>query len=198
MEKRVRMPGRRDQVLDAAVKVLGTAGLRGLTYQAVDKAAVVPAGTTSNHFRSRDLLVTGVVAHLEALDARDWKRFGAIPVDGGPEALAGALARTVQHVLGPARHRTTARYALALEGIVRPAVREPLSRARESLIELTSKWLADLGSPAPREHCRILFDYLDGLMFNQIVMPDAEFDPEPGIRTVLGAFLPPAAPDRPS
>ncbi|MEU6012238.1 hypothetical protein [Streptomyces sp. NPDC047453] len=42
--------------------------------QAVDKAAVVPAGTTSNHFRSRDLLVTGVVAHLEALDARDWKR----------------------------------------------------------------------------------------------------------------------------
>ncbi|MFF3735600.1 TetR/AcrR family transcriptional regulator [Streptomyces sp. NPDC002476] len=192
------MPGRRDQVLDAAVKVLGTGGLRGLTYQAVDKAAVVPAGTTSNHFRSRDLLVTGVVAHLEALDARDWKRFAATPVDGGPEALAGALAHTVQHVLGPARHRTTARYALALEGIVRPAVREPLSRARESLIELTSKWLADLGSPAPREHCRILFDYLDGLMFHQVAMPEADFAPEPGIRTVLSAFLPPAAPDRQS
>ncbi|MFF4761011.1 TetR/AcrR family transcriptional regulator, partial [Streptomyces sp. NPDC001292] len=84
----------------------------------------------------------------------------------------------------------------ALEGIVRPAVREPLSRARESLIELTSKWLADLGSPAPREHCRILFDYVDGLIFHQIVMPEDEFDPEPGIRTVLSAFLPPAAPDR--
>ncbi|MFE7431263.1 TetR/AcrR family transcriptional regulator, partial [Streptomyces sp. NPDC057545] len=64
MEKRARMPGRRDQVLDAAVKVLGTGGLRGLTYQAVDKAAAVPAGPTSNHFRSRDLLVTGGVAHL--------------------------------------------------------------------------------------------------------------------------------------
>ncbi|MFF4764620.1 hypothetical protein ACFY4A_41225, partial [Streptomyces sp. NPDC001292] len=80
----------------------------------------------------------------------------------------------------------------ALEGIVRPAVREPLSRARESLIELTSKWLADLGSPAPREHCRILFDYLDGLIFHQVAMPEPDFDPKLGIRTVLGAFLPPS------
>ncbi|WP_181786784.1 TetR/AcrR family transcriptional regulator [Streptomyces phytophilus] len=188
------MPGRREQVLDAAVKVLGTGGLRGLTYQAVDKAAGVPAGTTSNHFRSRALLVTGVVAHLEALDARDWKRFAAAPAGGTPDALADALARTVRHVLGPGRHRTAARYALALEGIARPEVREPLSRAREAMIELTSAWLAEAGSPAPREHCGILFDYLDGLIFHQVATPDRDFDPAPGIRTVLTAFLPPPAP----
>ncbi|AZM49820.1 TetR family transcriptional regulator [Streptomyces sp. WAC 06738] len=189
------MPGRRGEVLDAAVKVLGTGGLRGLTYQAVDTAAGVPAGTTSNHFRSRALLVTGVVAHLEALDARDWKRFAAAPAGGGPDALADALTRTVRHVLGPGRHRTAARYALALEGIVRPEVREPLSRAREAMIELTSAWLAEAGSPVPREHCRILFDYLDGLIFHQVATPEPDFDPAPGIRTVLTAFLPPTAPN---
>lgn len=186
------MPGRRDQVLDAAVKVLGTSGLRGLTYQAVDKTAEAPAGTTSNHFRSRDLLVEGVVAHLRTLDARDWERFAGFQVNGDRQALADALARTVRHMLGPARHRTTARYALALEGIVRPSVREPLSRARGAMMELTSKWLAEAGSTAPLEHCTILFDYIDGLIFNQVAMPDEQFDPEPGISTVLSALLPDA------
>ncbi|WP_369201592.1 TetR/AcrR family transcriptional regulator [Streptomyces sp. PU-14G] len=184
------MAGRRDQVLDAAVQVLGTGGLRGLTYQAVDKAAEVPAGTTSNHFRSRTLLVAGVVDHLRALDAQDWKKFAAGPMEGGPQVLADALSRTVRHMLGPARHRTTARYALALEGLVRPTVREPLGRARESMIELTSTWLARLGSPEPLEHCKVLFDYLDGLIFNQVVLPQEQFDPELGIRTVLSALLP--------
>ncbi|MFE9651099.1 TetR/AcrR family transcriptional regulator [Streptomyces sp. NPDC006365] len=188
------MPSRREQVLDAAVRVLGTGGLRGLTYQAVDKAADAPAGTTSNHFRSRALLVTGVVAHLEELDARDWRHFASAPAAGDPEALADALAHTVRHALGPARHRSAARYALALEGIARPEVREPLVRARQALIELTSVWLENAGSPAPRDHGRVLFDHLDGLMFHQITTPEPDFDPRPDIRTVLGAFLPLAPP----
>ncbi|MDI3417653.1 TetR/AcrR family transcriptional regulator [Streptomyces luteolus] len=183
------MPGRRDEVLDAAVRVLGTKGLRGLTYQAVDRTAGAPAGTTSNHFRSHDLLVTGVVAHLETLDARDWRHFAATAPAGDPEALTQALARVVGHMLGPARHRTAARYALALEGIARPAVREAMSRARTSMIELTSAWLAELGSPAPLDHCTILFDYLDGFLFHQLATAHTPADPEPGIRALLGAFL---------
>lgn len=183
------MPGRRDQVLDAAVHVLGSGGLRGLTYQAVDRAAGVPAGTTSNHFRSRDRLVAGVVAHLQELDASDWRRFANTSIDGDAEALTTALTRMVRHMLGAGRHRTAARYALALEGIARPPVREQLSQARESLIELTSAWLADLGSPAPREHCTILFDYIEGLLFHQITTSGARCSPDVGIRTVLTAFV---------
>jgi DNA-binding transcriptional regulator YbjK len=186
------MPGRREEVLDAAVAVLGDGGLRRLTYQAVDAAAGVPSGTTSNHFRNHDLLVAGVVAHLEALDARDWQHFAAAPAPLGLRELADALTGTVQHLLGPAGHRTAARYALAIEGSARPAVRESLNRAQQSLIELTSKWLGALGSPTPEEHCRILFDYLEGLTFHQVTLPRDDFDPAPGIRTVLEALLPDA------
>jgi len=188
------MPGRRDEVLDAAVTVLADGGLRRLTYQAVDAAAGVPTGTTSNHFRNRDLLVAGVVTHLEALDAREWQHFAAAPAPLGPDALANALAETVRHHLGPAKHRTAARYALALEGISRPAVQESLSRAHTSLMQLTSRWLSELGSTAPLDHCRILFDYLDGMIFHQTTHPRNDFDPTPGIRTVLTALLPSATP----
>ncbi|MFG3259742.1 TetR/AcrR family transcriptional regulator [Streptomyces sp. NPDC048172] len=186
------MAGRREQVLDAAVEIVGTGGLRRLTYQAVDTAAGVPNGTTSNHFRSRDLLVAGVVDHLEALDTRDWEHFAALPSPGGPEALAETLTSLVHHALGPARHRTAARYTLVLEALARPAIRGPLSRAQASLITLMSPWLEALGSPTPVAHCRTLFDYLDGVIFHQVTLPTEDFDPSPGIRTVLAATLPPA------
>lgn len=203
------MPGRREEVLDAAIEVLGTGGLRRLTYQAVDGAAGVPGGTTSNHFRTRDALVDGVVGHLELLDRRDWEGDGGggsgngsggsggfasalrgPDGTGGPDGLATALAQLVRHLLGPARSRTTARYALVLEGVSRPSVREPLTRGRESLTRWGAEWLRALGSPTPHAHCRTLFDFLDGMMLHQIGMPDDDFDPEPGIRTVLSALLP--------
>ncbi|MFI6373925.1 TetR/AcrR family transcriptional regulator [Streptomyces sp. NPDC050546] len=183
------MPGRRDEVLDAAIAVLAEGGLRRLTYQAVDTAAGVPAGTTSNHFRSRDSLVSGVVTHLESLDRQDWERTAGEPAAEDPEAFVEALTHMVRHTLGPGRHRTAARYALILEGLARPDVREPLSRAQDSLINWVSQWLAALGSPAPREHCRVLFDYLDGMIFHQVALPQDHFDPEPGIRLVLSALL---------
>lgn len=185
------MAGRREQVLDAAVEIVGTGGLRRLTYQAVDTAAGVPSGTTSNHFRSRDLLVEGVVNHLETLDARDWEHFATLPSPGGPQALAETLTSLVHHALGPARHRTAARYTLALEAaLARPAIQAPLSRAQKSLMTLMSPWLEALGSATPAAHWRVLFDYLDGLIFHQVSLPDEDFDPGPGIRTVLDSTLP--------
>ncbi|MEU2084335.1 TetR/AcrR family transcriptional regulator [Streptomyces albus] len=183
------MAGRRDEVLEAAVRVLGTGGPRRLTYQAVDAAAGVPNGTTSNHFRSRALLIEGIVTHIRQLDAQDWERFAAAPAPPGPEGMAAALARTVRHVLGPARHRTAARYALALESVASPEVREHLARAQDRLLELTAGRLRELGSPTPLEHCRMLFDYLDGVIFHGIVRGEEDRDVEPGIRVLLRAFL---------
>ncbi|MFJ8076796.1 TetR/AcrR family transcriptional regulator [Streptomyces sp. NPDC096176] len=186
------MAGRRDEVLNAAIAVLAAGGLRRLTYQAVDGAAGVPAGTTSNHFRNRDALVDGVVAHLEKLDRRDWESFAGRAAPHGIDELAAALARMVEHLVGPARDRTSARYALLLEGLARPSVRVPLVRGRESLVRWGAEWLAASGSPDPEGHCRVLFDLLEGMMFHQVTLPDESFRPERAIRTALRAFFPEA------
>lgn len=57
---------RRDEVLAAAVDLLGREGLHGLTHGRVDRAAGLPAGTASNHFRTRAALVTAVADALAA------------------------------------------------------------------------------------------------------------------------------------
>lgn len=64
------MSTRREQVLDAAVELLAVRGLRALTHRGVDETAGLPAGSASNHFRTRKALLHGVSAHLVARDER--------------------------------------------------------------------------------------------------------------------------------
>ena len=50
-------PERRTQILDAAIDILCDDGVGGLTHRQVDSRAGVPAGTTSNYFRTRQALL---------------------------------------------------------------------------------------------------------------------------------------------
>ena len=54
------MTSTRTRALDAAIELLGTKGLRALTHARIDERAGIPRGSTSNYFRTRAQLVTGV------------------------------------------------------------------------------------------------------------------------------------------
>lgn len=60
----VKNDSRRRTIADAGLTVLAREGSRGLTHRAVDIAAQVPTGTTSNYFRSRDVLIEGLVERI--------------------------------------------------------------------------------------------------------------------------------------
>ncbi|WP_232666688.1 TetR/AcrR family transcriptional regulator [Pseudonocardia sp. TRM90224] len=179
---------RREQVLDTAVEVLGGGGMRRLTHGAIDAAAGVPAGTTSNVFRTRDALVSGLVAHIEALDRAEWAGLAGTDPPADADALAEALVGFVRHAVGPARARTAARYALFLESLARPELRAALLRSRAQLVEWAAWQLRELGSPAPHEHCRMLLDHLDGVILHELVL-QAGGDVETGIRALLRGLL---------
>ncbi|PRX45927.1 TetR family transcriptional regulator [Prauserella shujinwangii] len=183
------MRGRREQVLDAAMHLLGTEGARRLTYQAVDAAAGVPPGTTSNHFRTRAALVAGLAEHLEKLDRRTWEALTDRIRPTDPAGLADALAGLVVDATGPGRDRTAARYALFLEAAARPELRAPLARGRSRLTELGVSWLARLGSTDPERHCAMLLEYLDGTILGRLTFPGTAPDPAPRIRALLNGLL---------
>src|SRR5689334_13711377 len=93
---------RRTSLLDAAVELVGTSGMRGLTHRAVDQAAGVPSGSTSNLFRTREALVAGIVERyvererLMAIDPHG-------EVDASPEGVARTFGGFVRRALGPDR-----------------------------------------------------------------------------------------------
>jgi DNA-binding transcriptional regulator YbjK len=179
---------RQSRILDAAITVLGAEGSRGLTHRAVDAAAGLPAGSASNHFRSRSALITGIVNRMETLDRLEWQAMSAATPPTGVAGLALALGAFVGHALGPARARTSARYVLFLEAAAKPELRESLAGSRAEIHRWGTPWIERLGSTRPAEHTDLVLDYLDGLILHQLAFPRAGFDPVPGIRELLAGL----------
>ena len=130
------------QVGDAAIAVLADHGARGLTHRAVDQAAGLPPGTTSNYARTRAALLTLTLARIAELDAADGAgglsgirivRIGIATGAGisgaGTErrgcGLADGLARMLHRMItdAEARQRVLARFELAFEATRRPELR---------------------------------------------------------------------------
>ncbi len=147
---------------DAAIDVLADHGARGLTHRAVDQAGGLPPGTTSNHARTREALLTLALTRIAELDAADGADGLAGPEVGrrdGSDAdgagLADGLARMLHRMITDtgARRRLLARFELAFEATRRPELRaaydELGDRFRAEAARLT-RWPALADPPCPR------------------------------------------------
>ncbi|MGW0434172.1 TetR/AcrR family transcriptional regulator [Micromonospora sp. NPDC003197] len=183
------MESRQVRIADAAIRVLGERGLRQLTHRAVDAESGLPAGSTSNYFRTRDALLTGVVTRMTELDREVWQRFAGVIQPADIDELAGALGEFVRFATGPGRCQTLARLALFVEAGVRPELQQELVRGNREIIEWGIPWLRGIGSTDPAGHGRLLADYLDGVVLHGVAFPDTKTDPVPGIRLLLGGLV---------
>ena len=179
---------RREQILDAAISVLGRQGVRACTHRAVDDAAGLPTGSTSNYFRSRDALLDGVVERLAAVEMALWERIAATTLPRTPAELAAALAVFVRDATGPHRTLTLARFAMFVEAGVRPATGEGLAAAASRIREWGAQWLRAVGSADPARDARIVLDQLDGLILHQLAVPDPGFDPADRLTALVTAL----------
>lgn len=162
------MADRRTAILDAALHVLAEDGMRGLTHRAADAAAGLPAGSTSYYFRTRAALVAGCLARLLDLDL-EHEPPAAGAAATGPAAFADALTEFGVHLATTQRHRTLARYELALASARDPDLRAALVAGGDTLRGLGARILARLGAPDPVAAAEEVAAVLDGLLFTALV-----------------------------
>jgi DNA-binding transcriptional regulator YbjK len=166
------MTDRMTVLADAAIHVVATQGMRGLTHRAVDARAGVPLGSTSAYFRTRKALVEGLVQRLADIETADIEANRLDPAAlTGPidlDQLAVGIAGLLDDWLTRGRERTLARYACLLEATHHPELRailahgdKPREQARQ-LLELA-------GSADPERHSRHLVAFIDGLAFDRLV-----------------------------
>jgi AcrR family transcriptional regulator len=171
----------RPQVLaDAAIGLIAGRGMRSLTHRAVDAAAGVPIGTTSNHFRTRRELLRGVLIRIAAINEERLARLPgpAAGSAGAPAsraerfAEAGALAERValfvDGQISAHRPATLARMACEIEVASDPDLREILHSGdifRRMAIGAVSR----LGAADPPRQADGLIALLDGLQYDRLV-----------------------------
>ncbi|GAA4214653.1 TetR/AcrR family transcriptional regulator [Actinocatenispora rupis] len=179
------MSDRRTRVLDAAITVLGTAGLRQLTHRAADAAADLPAGSTSNLFRTRDALLTGVLDRLLERETAVWSRLADPAPPRTAEEFVRAIAVLLADLTGPHRELTLARHAAFHEAAFRPHLQRRIARAQDELTSYGTVLLAPLGLPDPAAAIPGLMALIDGLLLRQLANPDPDFDPTPALAAYL-------------
>jgi DNA-binding transcriptional regulator YbjK len=171
------MPNRRDELLDAAISVLGERGMHGLTHRGVDAAAGLPAGSTSNHFRTRDALLDAVVERFAARERANWEDIAVRVSPTTPEALARALAILAQEATGPQRTLTLARYAILVEAGIHPSLRAQLTETGARVNAWATNWIRIAGSTDPERDAPIIMNHVTGVVLHQLAIPDPDFDP---------------------
>ncbi len=181
------MATKRERVLDAAIEVLGTGGSRALTHRAVDQAADMPPGSTSNYFRTREALLCGVAERLEQRDQADWETLNRALGPATVEHLIDGLALFVTHATTTDRVRTQARLALFGEARTMPAVHESVRRGHQRLREWAIEMAASVGVSAA--DTGILVDYLDGAVVHRLTGAEVDQDPRVALARLTRALL---------
>ncbi|GAA1636488.1 TetR/AcrR family transcriptional regulator [Kribbella alba] len=197
---------RRDAIADAAIHLVATRGLRGLTHRAVDEEAGLPQGSTSYYLRTRNALLTACVNRMLTRDlgaqpanaagtGDPARRTGtgdpARPTGGG----SGLEELMVEMVVGLVRERTddlVARYELSLEASRQPELREAIVQGGRQLREGLAGMLAALGIPDPEAAAWPVAAMMDGLMYDRVAGAGTTLSPEAfesAVRRSLGALL---------
>lgn len=179
------MTALRDRVLDAAIELLGTQGLKALTHRRIDEYAQLPPGSTSNYFRTRDALLGGAAdAILEREVAGMEATFAPRSADELLDALVALLDRTTEDQ----RTLTTARLVLFMEASHSPALRETLGRGRAVLESAFQRVLHDLGAGDTAASARALMACAEGLILHRVARHD-DSDIRPVLALVVRASL---------
>jgi DNA-binding transcriptional regulator YbjK len=166
MSVRTTGPSRADLVADTALALLAERGMRGLTHRAVDEAAGLPQGSTSNLARTRQALLELAVRRLADREARVLALHEMPDPRTGSGALADALALATHRALTRNRELTLARYELALEATRRPELRAYFDATGARFRDQLAALVTGLGSTDPARHTLSLIAWADGLMFS--------------------------------
>jgi AcrR family transcriptional regulator len=199
---------RRRALADAAIEILGTAGIHKLSHRAVDERGGLPAGTAANYFPRRDDLLAAAAErvaelHVTEMTAADRAvadqaaadravadravadravadRAVAAPASAvpGPEMLAALIGASLHDAATRNRTRYLAAYELALESTRQPALAQAMSRLGAAAFGTTLAEHRALGLPTTPEQVQALIALYNGTLLTLVIAPPETVTPE--------------------
>lgn len=177
---------RRTALADAGIAVLAREGSRGLTHRAIDAEAGAPVGTTSNYFRSRELLISGLFERIGARLAPTPDDLEARASEHPSRALFADYLRDIVHRLLTNREVTLALYELRLEAARRPELAASLGRWQRDGLDADIAFNEAAGLPGGRREIALFHYAIEGLVFDRLTSP---IDPDTPTDEVVDALV---------
>ncbi|MGA6948648.1 MAG: TetR family transcriptional regulator [Solirubrobacterales bacterium] len=190
--------GRREQILEATLRVIGREGREAVTHRAVAGEAGVPLGSTTYYFDSRDDLLGQALEHVAAQEVERYASLGEQlrTVKSGHE-LADRL---ISELVAAAEDRVAyiAEYELWLEAGRRPDLREAAQSWCDAEQRSVEGALEALGSSDPAADASLVVAALDGLGERLLAREDdpaaAAKEVQPELRRLIDRLIGTASP----
>ncbi|AYJ47521.1 TetR/AcrR family transcriptional regulator [Rhodococcus sp. P1Y] len=181
-----RNPQRRSELADAGIRILAAEGARGLTHRAIDDAAGVPKGTSSNYFRSREDIVAGLIERIGERLAPDPEVHAPLAAQTpSPELFAEYTRDIVARLLGN-RDVTLALFELRLEASRRPEIRDALGRWQRSNFRGDVEFNLAAGLPGGSKEIALFHYAIDGLLLDRLTYP---IDPDTSTDDIVDSLV---------
>jgi DNA-binding transcriptional regulator YbjK len=155
--------GRREQILEAALRVIGRDGRSAVTHRAVAQEAGVPLGSTTYYFDSRDDLLAQALEHVARNETERYAQLGQeLRQAKTSRQLADML---MDELVFEAQDRNVyiAEYELWLEAGRRPELREAAAAWCDAVQLAIAGALEKLGSTDPAADASLVVAAMDGL-----------------------------------
>jgi DNA-binding transcriptional regulator YbjK len=155
--------GRREQILEAALRLIGRSGRQAVTHRAVAEEAGVPLGSTTYYFDSRDDLLGQALEHVARKEAGRYAKLGEqLREAKTPRALADLL---LDELVFEAEDRIAyiAEYELWLEAGRRPDLRDAATAWCDAVQLAVAGAMEKLGSTDPAADASLVVAAIDGL-----------------------------------
>ncbi|MEU3853306.1 TetR family transcriptional regulator [Streptomyces sp. NPDC029554] len=175
-------PERRQRIIDAAIRVVGSKGIAGLSHRTAAAEADVPLGSTTYHFATLDELLVAALRQTNEGFAKVIASCGDL--DDPRTDLAAALAGWIGQWLSGDRTGVELEYELYLAALRRPALRPVAAEWAEDVAEQLSRRTDPVTA-------RALVAVVDGICL-QVLLTGVPYDEEYA-RQVLGRVLTGAA-----
>lgn len=177
---------RRIVLADAGIAVLAREGSRGLTHRAVDAEAGVPVGTTSNYFRNRHSLITGLFERIGARLAPAPAELEARATEEPTRELFAAYVRDIVRRLTTHREVTLALFELRLEAARRPELASSLGDWQRAGLDADIAFNEAAGLPGGRREIALFHYAIEGLVLDRLTSP---IDPDTPTDEVVDALV---------
>ncbi|WP_312932592.1 TetR family transcriptional regulator [Pseudomonas sp.] len=196
---------RRQQILDAAMRIVVRDGVRGVRHRAVAAEAQVPLSATTYYFKDIEDLLTDTFAQYVARSAdymaTRWTATEGVLLeliargDGSPAAraqLADEVARmAVDYVirqLHTRRDYLIAEQAFRQEALLCPRLAELVRAHEQILLHGAHQLLQVIGSPQPEQDALMLTALIEQMEY-QGLLNDADAQAETRMLALLTRFL---------
>jgi TetR/AcrR family transcriptional regulator, regulator of biofilm formation and stress response len=163
---------RREEILRAALWLIGSRGMHAVTHRDVAREAGVPLGSTTYYFATKEELLREALRLFVAEEGERLRaaarRFEGMRAD--PEAVVDAVLAEIGATLTRPVEQV-AQFELYLEATRSPALAEEARACFAAYEEIAVAALRSGGAAAPERLAPLFIGLIEGLMFRQLVDP---------------------------